>query len=108
MDKMKAALFDFDGTLVDTEPQYSVFWGKQGEKYHPEIPQFDRVIKGQTLGQIFEGYFSGMGDVQKQITEELDVFETTMKFDYIAGAKEYVISLREAGVKTAIVLSAIL
>lgn len=105
MDKMKAALFDFDGTLVDTEPQYSVFWGKQGEKYHPEIPQFDRVIKGQTLGQIFEGYFSGMGEVQKQITEELDIFETTMKFDYIAGAKEYVISLREAGVKTAIVTS---
>lgn len=102
---MKAALFDFDGTLVDTEPQYSMFWGKQGSKYHPEIPQFDRVIKGQTLEQIFEGYFSGMSDVQKLITEELDIFETKMKFEYITGAKEYVISLREAGVKTAIVTS---
>ena len=42
MDKMacKAALFDFDGTLVDTEPQYSIFWGRQGEKYHPELLHF--------------------------------------------------------------------
>lgn len=101
----KAALFDFDGTLVDTEPQYSVFWGKQGKKYHSEIPQFDRVIKGQTLGQIFEGYFFGMPEVQQQITEELDLFERTMKFEYIAGAKEYVASLRDSGVKTAIVTS---
>ena len=50
----KAALFDFDGTLVDTEPQYSLFWGDQGRKYHPETANFDRIIKGQTLGQIFD------------------------------------------------------
>ena len=25
--KMKAALFDLDGVVFDTEPQYSIFWG---------------------------------------------------------------------------------
>ena len=107
MDKptYKAALFDFDGTLVDTEPQYSIFWGRQGEKYHPEIPNFDRVIKGQTLGQIFDGYFANMPEVQQRITDELNEFEQTMKFAYISGAKEYVLRLRETGVKTAIVTS---
>ena len=107
MDKpvCKAALFDFDGTLVDTEPQYSIFWGRQGERYHPEIPNFERVIKGQTLGQIFDGYFSNMPEVQKLITEELNEFEQTMKFAYISGAKEYVLRLREKGIKTAIVTS---
>ena len=47
MDKLscKAALFDFDGTLVDTEPQYSIFWGRQGKKYHPEVVHFEKIIK---------------------------------------------------------------
>ena len=47
--KSIAALFDFDGVVVDTEPQYSIFWNEQGRKYHPEIPEFGRMIKGQTL-----------------------------------------------------------
>ena len=31
--KKIAALYDFDGVVVDTEPQYTVFWDKQGLKY---------------------------------------------------------------------------
>ena len=107
MDKSayKAALFDFDGTLVDTEPQYSIFWGEQGRKYHPEVANFDKIIKGQTLGQIFDGHFAGMTDVQHRIVEELNQFERTMKFDYIRGAREFVAHLHQQGVKTAIVTS---
>ena len=29
----KAVLFDFDGVIVDTEPQYSLFWDKIGQEY---------------------------------------------------------------------------
>ena len=28
-----AALFDFDGVIMDTETQYTVFWNEQGRKY---------------------------------------------------------------------------
>lgn len=107
MDKLshKAALFDFDGTLVDTEPQYSIFWGRQGEKYHPEIPHFEKIIKGQTLGQIFARHFADMQEVQSLITKELNDFEQQMTFDYIAGARDYILRLRKNGVKTAIVTS---
>lgn len=100
-----AALFDFDGTVVDTEPQYSQFWGEQGRKYHPEIPRFDLLIKGQTLSQIFSGHFHGMDDVQAQIRQELDQFEAEMNFPYIPGAKEFITHLRDGGIRTAIVTS---
>ena len=46
---IKAALFDLDGVVFDTESQYSVFWGMIGKEYHPEIPDFAQIIKGQTL-----------------------------------------------------------
>ena len=49
-----AALFDFDGVVVDTETQYSNFWKKQGELYHPDMPDFATRIKGSTLMQIFD------------------------------------------------------
>ena len=51
-----AALFDFDGVVMDTETQYSVFWDELGRRYHPEIKDFGRVIKGQTLTQIYDKY----------------------------------------------------
>lgn len=103
--KCIAALFDFDGVVVDTEPQYSVFWNEQGRKYHPELPEFGRMIKGQTLTQIYDKYFAGMEDVQHTITEELNAFEQNMAFDYIPGVESFMKELRANGVKIAIVTS---
>lgn len=54
---IKAALFDLDGVVFDTESQYSVFWGMIGKEYHPEISDFAQIIKGQTLVQIYDKYF---------------------------------------------------
>lgn len=51
--KTIAALFDFDGVIMDTETQYTVFWDEQGRKYLNE-EDFGRRIKGQTLLQIYE------------------------------------------------------
>ena len=51
--KTIAALFDFDGVIMDTETQYTVFWDEQGRKYLNE-EDFGRRIKGQTLTQIYE------------------------------------------------------
>ena len=103
--KCIAALFDFDGVVVDTETQYSVFWNEQGRKYHPEIPEFGHIIKGQTLTQIYDKYFAGMEDVQNGITEKLNNFEQNMLFDYIPGVETFMKELRANGVKIAIVTS---
>ncbi len=101
----KAALFDFDGVVMDTETQYSLFWGEQGRVYHPEIPQFDRKIKGQTLTQIYDKYFDGRPDLQTEITAKLNAFEASMQYTYIHGAEAFLQSLRSGGVKTALVTS---
>ena len=104
-EKNIAALFDFDGVVVDTEPQYTLFWDEKGKKYHPEIPDFGHHIKGQTLTQIYSQYFLRPEGIQSQITEELLDFETRMHFDYIPGVVDFMKELREKGVKIAIVTS---
>ncbi|MDE6179829.1 MAG: HAD family hydrolase, partial [Phocaeicola sp.] len=103
--KCMAALFDFDGVVMDTETQYSIFWDEQGRRYHPELPELGRIIKGQTLAQIYDNYFAGMEEVQQKITEELNLFEQNMLYNYIPGVEAFMRELRANGVKIAIVTS---
>ncbi len=102
----KAALFDLDGVVFDTEPQYTVFWGQQSREFRPDIPGLENIIKGQTLTQIFDAYFSG-GLVEKQplIVERLNAFEQQMAFEYVDGFVSFVGNIRKEGVKTAVVTS---
>ena len=114
---IKAALFDLDGVVFDTESQYSIFWGKIGEEYHPEMPDFAHRIKGQTLVQIYDKYFSdessfaniegfkNFKDEQAKITSRLDEFERNMEYPYIPGFEDFVQDLRQNGIKCAVVTS---
>lgn len=102
--EFKAALFDLDGVVFDTEPQYSIFWGGQFRRYYPEHPGMEQLIKGMTLVEIYEKYFQDK-NIQERITRELDEFEQTMDFVYVKGFENYVKSLRGRGVKTAVVTS---
>lgn len=107
MDKTKciAALFDFDGVVMDTETQYTVYWDEVGRQYHPELPHFGALIKGQTLTQIYDKHFAGMTEDQSKITAGLNRFERKMTFEYIAGVVDFMKDLRAHGVKIAIVTS---
>lgn len=100
-----AVLFDFDGVIMDTESQYTLFWDEKGKKHHPEIPNFGHHIKGKTLTQLYEHYFLQPEGLQSQITRELNEFETKMEFHFIPGVVDFMKELREKGVKTAIVTS---
>ena len=103
---MKAALFDLDGVVFNTEPQYTVFWGAQCREFHPEHPGLEHEIKGQTLVQIYEAWFSGpLTEKQALITRRLDEYEAQMSYNYVPGFEQYIRSLREKGVKTAVVTS---
>lgn len=101
---LKVALFDLDGTLLDTENQYSVFWGEIGRRYHPEIPRFEQIIKGTTLHQIFGRYFPDPA-VQAEINPLLEAFEDQMQYCFFPHALDFVSDLKAHGVKCAIVTS---
>lgn len=106
MKELKVALFDLDGVVFDTEPQYTVFWGSQCRRYHPERPGLEHEIKGSTLTQIYDRWFSGELVAERAaVTKRLNEFEQQMTFDYIAGFREMVADLRLHGVKTAVVTS---
>lgn len=102
--KTIAALFDFDGVIMDTETQYTVFWNEQGLKYLNE-EDFGRRIKGQTLAQIYEKHFSTLPEAQQEITAKLNVFEKQMSYEYIPGVEAFIADLRRHGVKIAVVTS---
>lgn len=102
---MKGALFDLDGVIVDTESQYSVFWGEQMRLYFPHQEGLEDLIKGQTLVQIYDRLFHGMEQVQQEITRKLDEFERNMSYDYVKGFESFILDLRKHGVKTAVITS---
>ena len=96
---IKAALFDLDGVVFDTESQYSIFWGMIGREYHPEMPDFEYRIKGQTLVQIYDKYFTdeavfahiegftGAKEEQAMITARLYEFERPCSMNILQGSK---------------------
>lgn len=100
-----AALFDLDGVLIDTETQYTRFWGSIGKRDFPDMPDFAIRIKGKTLAQIYDQYFHGKPELQRQVTAELNHFEQHMDFPWIAGVTDFVKELRAAGFKTGVVTS---
>ena len=102
----KAALFDLDGVVFDTEPQYSVFWGGICRQYHPEHPGLEHEIKGQTLTQIYDRWFSGeLLSERDSITRRLNDYEAQMHYDFISGFQDFISDLRANGVRTAVVTS---
>lgn len=106
MDKTKsiAVLFDFDGVVVDTETQYSIFWHKVGVDYLG-MDDLETRVKGQTLVYIYDTFFAGMTREQEEITAGLDRFEQEMSFDFIPGILHFIADLRSHDVRIAVVTS---
>lgn len=104
--KMKTALFDFDGVIVDTEPIYDIFWNEAGVRYGTGIHNFAAVIKGTTLPYIMEKYFSDRTDKFRQmVIKESSEYESTMPLPAMPGSMEFLHLLKEKGVQIGLVTS---
>lgn len=95
-------LFDLDGVLVDSEGEYSKFWGPMGRRYNVGSPTFADDIKGTTLGEILRAFPEGE---REGIVDELHAYEERMVYPWIAGAENFVNELRSRGIPFAIVTS---
>lgn len=100
----KGVLFDLDGVLVDTESQYSIFWGKMGIEYNTGIPDFADRIKGSNLAAILNTYFPDKS-VQDEIVEKLNAFQAAMTYEICPGVKEFISQLKQHNIPTCIVTS---
>lgn len=101
---MKAALFDLDGTLFDTEGHYTHFWSAVGRQYHPEIADFAQQIKGTTLTDIMQRYFPQEA-MQQDLIRQLYQSERTMRYRFFPGAEELLHDLHRHGTLLALVTS---
>lgn len=100
---MKAALFDLDGVLIDTEGIYSSFWSAMADKYGVPIPNFADYIKGTTLSKILGGHFPD--DEHDKIKKLLKEFEQNMEYQCFDGVISFLEQLKSLGNPMAIVTS---
>lgn len=100
---MKAALFDLDGVIVDTEPAYGSFWSRIGREYGIGGEEFAKEIKGLTLTRILNDFIPN--ELKNEIVKALENFEKCMKYPLFDGALEFIKELNTAGIPCAIVTS---
>lgn len=106
MKNITCALFDMDGVIIDTEPQYSIFWKQTGEKYKVGIANFESIIKGTTMPNILKKYFAHVSTVKiNELLQDHDRFEEQMSFPEIPGSVKFVESLKAKGIKVGLVTS---
>ncbi len=104
--KTKAFLFDLDGVIIDTEPQYDIFWKKTGEDYNLGIEHFEQAVKGITLPNIIRRFFSHLPQEEtEKIMAANHAFELEMDMEPIPGSMEFLESLKKEGVKMGLVTS---
>lgn len=103
-EKIQGALFDLDGVLIDSETVYTEFWTRIGHEYGIPSPTFAYDIKGTTLTDILNRYFSDE-KIRAEVVGLIHEFENIMVYRVFEGVEEFLDLLRSRGWKMAIVTS---
>ncbi len=114
---IKAALFDLDGVVFDTESQYSIFWGMIGRSIIRKCP-ISNIASKDRLWFRFTTSISPMKPssptskvLQAQRRNRLKLqpdwmsLKRTCSYEYIAGFEDFISDLKQHGVKCAVVTS---
>lgn len=100
----RAALFDLDGVIIDSESLYTLFWDNIEHVYPTGIPDFAYAIKGTTIGKILSNYPSEA--IRADILDRLHRYEREeMVYALYPGVIDFISALRREGIATAIVTS---
>jgi len=101
-----AFLFDLDGVIIDTEPQYDFFWEKTAEKYQIKVNNFVNLVKGTTNFDIISLYFSHLPVTARQeIIDAYLAFELNMDIITFPGALEFLEQVKNAKIPMGLVTS---
>jgi HAD superfamily hydrolase (TIGR01509 family) len=101
-----AFLFDLDGVIIDSEPQYDIFWRKTAKDYQLGIENFENVIKGTTMPHIVSHYLSHLPETdQQKIVAANQAYELEMDIIPIPGALDFLESVKNAGIIMGLVTS---
>ena len=99
-------LFDLDGVVIDTEPIYDIFWKDVAIRYHIGIKDFHKLIKGTTMPNILDKYFSNYSQADRdRLNSECMAFESTMELPEVEGCIQFITQLKKAGFPTGLVTS---
>ncbi|PWN58340.1 HAD family hydrolase [Chryseobacterium viscerum] len=103
---LKAIIFDMDGVLINTEPQYENFWRTAAKKYNVYFEDFEKQIRGMTVKRLFEAQFRDIGEVEKKnLLKEFKACEDEMSFPEISGISALLSHLKESKIKLGLVTS---
>lgn len=104
MKKYKGALFDLDGVLIDSEKEYTKIWQAIDDTFNSGYADLPQRIKGMTLDNIISTYFSKPG-MKAEVESMLHKLENKMKYEWLPGARDFLIFLKESGIPTVLVTS---
>lgn len=96
-------LFDLDGVLIDSEPEYTRIWSEIEMCFPTGIDNFAIKIKGQTLPEILNSNFAR--HLHDDIIDMLNEKEQQMHYDWLPGARETLDKLREMAFGAVLVTS---
>ena len=101
--KKVGVLFDLDGVLIDSEDIYTKFWENIEQIYPTGIENFALKIKGNALFKILDNYFPK--EIHQDIIDRVHEFELNITYPIYNGVIDFLKSLKEQGIPTAIVTS---
>ncbi|MCM1369599.1 MAG: HAD-IA family hydrolase [Candidatus Amulumruptor caecigallinarius] len=96
-------LFDLDGVLIDSETEYTRIWATINNRIPTGVERFEHVIKGMTLLEILNKYFSPCR--HNEVIDMLNSMEQQMRYEMLPGAAEILDILCALKIKRALVTS---
>ncbi|MDE6409816.1 MAG: HAD family phosphatase [Muribaculaceae bacterium] len=97
-------LFDLDGVLIDSEKEYTKIWAEIDRQFPSGVKDLPTRIKGMTLTEIIDTYF-GEPHKRTAVPKLLYELEGKMKYEWLPGARELLLWLKEHNIPSVLVTS---